>query len=192
MFVSNISDTTTPSLPPQPPKANTEIATQDNTMWHYFARFRLRTCYCSWPPNNPRVNSTILLSWDFGQPVDPVVGDPVRQDNDKIWVLGSFAPSLCVVDKQFPYIFVYSLPVPKTSAFELLCVCYPLWPHIAQYYDNIAAIPPIACYFPGRNYMLPPPISARRPFSERGGGCIFWSPPRQNFIRAPSVYTPHP
>ena len=22
-------------------------------MWHYFARFRLKICYCSWPPNLP-------------------------------------------------------------------------------------------------------------------------------------------
>ena len=31
------------------------------------------------------------------QPVDPVVGDPVRQDSDKIRILGSFVPSLCVL-----------------------------------------------------------------------------------------------
>ena len=51
MFVSNISDTTTPSLPPTPLEENTEIATLYDTIWHYFARFRLKTCYCSWPPN---------------------------------------------------------------------------------------------------------------------------------------------
>ena len=35
--------------------------------------------------------------WKFRQPVDPVVGDPVRQDSDKIWILGSFVPSPCVI-----------------------------------------------------------------------------------------------
>ena len=39
-------------------------------------------------------------TWDsmsmIGKPVDPVVGDPVRQDKDKIRILGSFVPSLCV------------------------------------------------------------------------------------------------
>ena len=33
----------------------------------------------------------------YRQPVDPVVGDPVRQDNDKIWILGSFIPSFCIL-----------------------------------------------------------------------------------------------
>ena len=49
MFVSNISDITTPSLPPTP-EENTAIATLHNTMRHYFARFRLKICFCSWPP----------------------------------------------------------------------------------------------------------------------------------------------
>ena len=39
--------------------------------------------------------------------VDPAVRDPVRQDNNKIWTLGSFVPSLCVVDKEYPYIYIY-------------------------------------------------------------------------------------
>ena len=33
----------------------------------------------------------------FRGPVDPVVWDPVWQDSDKIWRLGSFVPSLCVL-----------------------------------------------------------------------------------------------
>ena len=41
MFMSNISDTTTPSLP-LTPKDNTEIATLSDTMRHYFARFCLK------------------------------------------------------------------------------------------------------------------------------------------------------
>ena len=41
------------------------------------------------------------------QPVDPVVGDPVRQDNDKISILGSFVPPSVYLNREFPYIFVY-------------------------------------------------------------------------------------
>ena len=47
MFVSNISDTTTPSLSPTPWRKHRLC----DTMWHYFVRFRLKTCYCSRPPN---------------------------------------------------------------------------------------------------------------------------------------------
>ena len=44
------------------------------------------------------------------QPVDPSLsGDPVRQDNDKIWILGSFCPPpfVVVLIRDFPYIFVH-------------------------------------------------------------------------------------
>ena len=49
------------------------------------------------------------------------------------------------------------------------------------------------CDSPGRNYIPRPPlppISARRPFSERGGGCTFWSPPAAGFYTPPLFYTP--
>ena len=39
---------------------------------------------------------------DAGCPEDPVVGDPVRQDNDKISTLRSLVPSLCVFDWECP------------------------------------------------------------------------------------------
>ena len=46
----------------------------------------------------------------FGrQPVDPVVADPVRQDNDKIWIFGSFVPYLCVLGSGVSiYIYIYA------------------------------------------------------------------------------------
>ena len=46
---------------------------------------------------------------------------------------------------------------------------------------------------PGRNYRPPPlpPISARRPFSEReGGGVYIWKPPAAGFYTPPLFYTP--
>ena len=49
---------TQPPLPSlQLPNENTEIATLYDTMRHYFARFRLKICYCSWPPNWPSPSS---------------------------------------------------------------------------------------------------------------------------------------
>ena len=44
---------------------------------------------------------------DTRQPVDPVVGDPVRQDNDKIWILGMLSPPSVYFNKEIPYKFVY-------------------------------------------------------------------------------------
>ena len=35
----------------QAPKENADIGTLYDTMWHYFAQFHLKICYCSWPPN---------------------------------------------------------------------------------------------------------------------------------------------
>ena len=35
---------------------------------------------------------------DSRQPVDPAFGDPLRQDNDKVRMLGSFVRSLCVLE----------------------------------------------------------------------------------------------
>ena len=49
----------------QPPKENTEIATLHNAMWHYFARFRLKICYYSWPPKSPTFWSLLILPWLF-------------------------------------------------------------------------------------------------------------------------------
>ena len=58
---------TQPPLPVlQPPKENTEIATLHDTMWHYFVRFRLKICYCSWPPKFKRlcfVKTLLTCSW---------------------------------------------------------------------------------------------------------------------------------
>ena len=58
MFVSNISDTSTPSL--QPPKKRRNR----DTIRHYvtlFARFRLKMCYCSWPPKGQPVKRTKMF-----------------------------------------------------------------------------------------------------------------------------------
>ena len=85
MFVSNMSDTATPSLPPTP-KENTEIATLYDTMERYFTR-SLRICYCSWPPkiilqNQARKKSTKInflgpetARWGGGLPREGVVAE---------------------------------------------------------------------------------------------------------------------
>ena len=60
---------TTPSLPPTSLKQNTETATLYDTIWHYFALFRLKTCYWSWPPkltlSSPYMHSCLLnlVAW---------------------------------------------------------------------------------------------------------------------------------
>ena len=46
---------------------------------------------------NQSPTTTLLSALSYRHPVDPVVGDPVRQDNDKMLILGSFVPSLCVL-----------------------------------------------------------------------------------------------
>ena len=44
---------------------------------------------------------------------------------------------------------------------------------------------------PGRNYIRPPPIFGQKVFW-RGGGCIFWTPPQQDFYTPPSFIRPTP
>ena len=61
MFVSNIQSHPFPFL--QPPTENTEIATLCDTMRHYFARFRLKICYCSWPPKVWKIWSWVSYSF---------------------------------------------------------------------------------------------------------------------------------
>ena len=61
----------------------------------------------------------------------------------------------------------------------------------------ISKLPSDTKLFPGRNYIRPPPlppISARRPFSERGGGGVYiLEPPAAGFYTPPLFYTPpHP
>ena len=47
MFVPKTSDTTAPSLHPTPERK----VKKTKKLRHYFALFRLKICYCSWPPN---------------------------------------------------------------------------------------------------------------------------------------------
>ena len=67
MFVPKTSDTTPPPPCIQPLK-NKEIATLHDTVRHHFALFRLKICYCSWPPNLPTRLILVTKTNVFGGP----------------------------------------------------------------------------------------------------------------------------